>query len=63
MDGEGFEPLVVLRQETLINLSRSDGWGRIRTFEVVDNRFTVCPLWPLGNPSKKPTIGLEPITC
>ena len=27
------------------------------------NRFTVCPLWPLGNPSKKPMIGLEPITC
>ena len=21
----------------------------IRTAEVVDNRFTVCPLWPLGN--------------
>ena len=21
----------------------------IRTTEVVDNRFTVCPLWPLGN--------------
>ena len=28
------------------------GWGRIRTFESVANRFTVCPLWPLGNPSK-----------
>ena len=28
-----------------------NGWRRIRTFEVVDNRFTVCPLWPLGNPS------------
>ena len=21
----------------------------IRTTEVTDNRFTVCPLWPLGN--------------
>ena len=30
---------------------RINGWRRIRTFEVVDNRFTVCPLWPLGNPS------------
>ena len=29
-----------------------DGWRRIRTFESVANRFTVCPLWPLGNPSK-----------
>ena len=25
------------------------GGERIRTTEVVDNRFTVCPLWPLGN--------------
>ena len=29
-----------------------DGGGRrIRTFEGWANRFTVCPLWPLGNPS------------
>ena len=46
----------------------------IRTTEGVASRFTVCPLWPLGNPpiycfwqllalSKKPMIGLEPITC
>ena len=27
------------------------GRGWIRTTEVVDNRFTVCPLWPLGNSS------------
>ena len=27
------------------------GGGWIRTIEVTDNRFTVCPLWPLGNPS------------
>ncbi|MBQ1928155.1 MAG: hypothetical protein II366_00145, partial [Clostridia bacterium] len=25
------------------------GSGWIRTTEVRDNRFTVCPLWPLGN--------------
>ena len=25
------------------------GERRIRTFEGVANRFTVCPLWPLGN--------------
>ena len=25
------------------------GRGWIRTTEVTDNRFTVCPLWPLGN--------------
>ena len=40
-----------------------NGWRRIRTSEGGANRFTVCPLWPLGNPSKKPMIGLEPITC
>ena len=27
----------------------SGGSGWIRTTEVTDNRFTVCPLWPLGN--------------
>ena len=27
----------------------SGGRRWIRTTEVVDNRFTVCPLWPLGN--------------
>ena len=32
------------------------GGGRwIRTTEVSDNRFTVCPLWPLGN---SPIFGL-----
>jgi hypothetical protein len=25
------------------------GEGRIRTSEGIANRFTVCPLWPLGN--------------
>ena len=29
---------------------RSIGGGRwIRTTEVSDNRFTVCPIWPLWN--------------
>ena len=29
------------------------GGGRwIRTIEGGANRFTVCPLWPLGNPSE-----------
>ena len=42
------------------------GGGRwIRTTEVSDNRFTVCPLWPLGN---SPVLlelvkGVEPPTC
>ena len=28
-----------------------NGRRRIRTFEGIASRFTVCPLWPLGNPS------------
>ncbi len=51
------------------------GSGWIRTTEVVDNRFTVCPLWPLGNApiytcqavnseGKVELVdGLEPPTC
>ena len=27
------------------------GRGWIRTTEATSNRFTVCPLWPLGNSS------------
>ena len=30
---------------------RLSGWRWIRTIEASRNRFTVCPLWPLGNPS------------
>ena len=73
--GIGFEPttsgLWARRASRLLYPAiLKNGWGRIRTFESVANRFTVCPLWPLGNPSKshiryakKPMIGLEPITC
>ena len=41
------------------------GSGWIRTTEVVDNRFTVCPLWPLGNtpPLLELVKGVEPPTC
>ena len=34
-----FLPDVILRS----------GRGWIRTTEVSDNRFTVCPIWPLWN--------------
>ena len=42
-----------------------NGGGRwIRTIEVGDSRFTVCPLWPLGNSTTKPKLervgGVEP---
>ena len=31
---------------------QNGGGRRIRTFEVCDGRFTVCSLWPLGNPTR-----------
>ena len=49
--------------------TRNGGQGWIRTTEVVDGRFTVCSLWPLGNLPilnyKKMELvdGLEPPTC
>ena len=50
------------------------GSGWVRTTGVTDNRFTVCPLWPLGYTpiqnilfSLKCSVelvdGLEPPTC
>ncbi len=32
--------------------SKSSGGGRIRTSEGFADRFTVCSLWPLGNPTR-----------
>ena len=37
------------RKTALISADFHGGEGWIRTTEVTDNRFTVCPLWPLGN--------------
>ena len=34
-----------------IELINANGWRWIRTTEANCSRFTVCPLWPLGNPS------------
>ena len=45
---ERIRTVLVLANDSHFAIS---GWGRIRTFEGVANRFTVCPLWPLGNPS------------
>ena len=38
-------------KETTIASPFLGGRGWIRTTEVADDRFTVCSLWPLGNPS------------
>ena len=50
-DGDGWDYVVTDRYSSKKE-KRLSGWRRIRTFESVANRFTVCPLWPLGNPSK-----------
>ena len=39
------------KKALLTNAGLSAGWRWIRTTEISDSRFTVCPLWPLGNPS------------
>ena len=41
----------------LLHPAINGGGRRIRTFEVEDGRFTVCSLWPLGNPSKNNGAG------
>ncbi len=42
----------------LVRICCFGGSGWIRTTEVGDNRFTVCPLWPLGYTpsSSQPTL-------
>ena len=45
-------PVPPLRQ-VCFGFSCTNGWRWIRTTEACRNRFTVCPLWPLGNPSKR----------
>ena len=37
------------------------GGGRIRTIEAKRSRFTVCPLWPLGNSPIFTLARLEPV--
>ena len=34
-----------------MKIHKINGWRWIRTTEAICSRFTVCPLWPLGNPS------------
>ena len=42
--------IVVQHLGVRITMVVSDGGGgRIRTIEAIRSRFTVCPLWPLGN--------------
>ena len=65
-------PRAILLKKILTYYSKNNGQRWIRTTEASCSRFTVCPLWPLGNLPifrvtihfySKPMIGLEPITC
>ena len=38
-------------QQNALSRLNANGWRWIRTTEAICSRFTVCPLWPLGNPS------------
>ena len=40
---------LALYQLSYSRVMKSGGEGRIRTFEGIAGRFTVCSLWPLGN--------------
>ncbi|WP_447854769.1 hypothetical protein, partial [Enterobacter mori] len=42
----------VTGEDMMVTVTLKDALGRIRTFEVDDGRFTVCSLWPLGNPTR-----------
>ena len=70
--GAGFEPATfglwarrasrLLHPAIILTSPLSDnGWRWIRTTEAICSRFTVCPLWPLGNPSKISHIQLYDI--
>ena len=60
--GAGFEPTTsglwarrasrLLHPAIIFSCIICNGWWWIRTTEAICSRFTVCPLWPLGNPSK-----------
>ena len=44
--------ICIAHRGNYIAVVNNGGGGRIRTFEVDDGRFTVCSLWPLGNPTR-----------
>ena len=45
-------PLPPNKKPTLLGWFLFGGRGWIRTTEAESSRFTVCPLWPLGNSPK-----------
>ena len=57
MPATGIEPVLCHHNRILsparlpVPPRRQNGWRWIRTTEAICSRFTVCPLWPLGNPS------------
>ena len=54
----------LVEKSTSFEVLFSGGGWWIRTTEVSDNRFTVCPLWPLGkSPILELVNGVEPSTA
>ena len=64
-----FDPASFSQQKTAAEKLRFGGGRWIRTTEGIASRFTVCPLWPLGNSPifnshwMELVDGLEPPTC
>ena len=56
----GFKIKTPLSLNLRVHISMVSSYGGrswIRTMEVVDNRFTVCPIWPLW---KSPLLKIQP---
>ena len=60
---------IVLKKDRDESRGPFGGGGWIRTTVGIASRFTVCPLWPLGNTPVFASVsvelvdGLEPPTC
>ena len=57
----GYEPDELPDCSTPRCVEKIGGGRRIRTFEGVANRFTVCPLWPAWVSLHKRLFKLEPV--
>ena len=49
MTGKGANYIKLYKNKPVRKSYGFGGSGWIRTTEAKRNRFTVCPLWPLGN--------------
>ncbi len=64
-----YAPLLECKKDRDESRGPFGGGGWIRTTVGIASRFTVCPLWPLGNTPVFASVsvelvdGLEPPTC